>query len=67
MSRWKRTSDPQMAAQALALQLRGIAGALTPAGEQMRARWFVDDAIGAGINVVEAGMTEFDLTPGFNP
>ena len=61
---WKLTSDPKMAAQALAPHLRGIANAVTPPGEQMQARRLVDDAIRAGIDVVEAGVAEFDLTPG---
>ena len=61
---WKLTSDPKMAAQALAPQLRSIADAVAPPGEQMQAYRLVDDAIGVGIDVVEAGMAEFDLTPG---
>lgn len=61
---WKLTSDPKIAAQALTPQLRGIAEAITPPGEQMQARRLLNDAIKAGIDVVEAGMAEFDLTPG---
>jgi hypothetical protein len=61
---WKLTSDPKLAAQALAPQLRAIADAVTPAGEQIQTRRLVDDAITAGIDVVEGGIAEFDLTPG---
>jgi len=40
-----------------------LAEANTP-GEQLQGRGLLDDAIKTGIDVVEADMAEFDLTPG---
>lgn len=61
---WKLTSDPKAAAEALAPQLRGLAAAIASPAEESEVRRLVEEAIAAGIDVVEVGFAEFDLTPG---